>query len=73
MQNSQELVLGGGLVEVGSLLVDKEGVRNPDQLDVVGAHHKLLKTIPLLKGEARVRPELPEVHVQGKVLQSKPW
>ena len=72
MQNSQELVLGGGLVEVGSLLVDKEGVRNPDQLDVVGAHHKLLKTIPLLKGEARVRPELPEVHVQGEVLQSKP-
>ena len=37
----EELVLLGGHVEVGRLLVDKEGVGHPDLVDVVGRHDKL--------------------------------
>ena len=37
----QELVLLGRLVEVGSLLVDKEGVRNPDLTNVVCSYNQL--------------------------------
>ena len=35
----QELVLLRGGVEVSRLLVDEEGVRHPDLLDVVRRHH----------------------------------
>ena len=37
----QKLVLLGRHVEVGSLLIDKEGVRNPDLVDVVSSNNKL--------------------------------
>ena len=37
----QELVLLGRHVEVGSLLIDKEGVGNPDLIDVVRSNNKL--------------------------------
>ena len=40
---SEELVLRGGLVEQSDLLVDKEGVRNPDLLDVLCSNNKLLQ------------------------------
>ncbi len=29
----------GGLVEAGDLFVDEEGIRHPDELDIVGTHH----------------------------------
>ena len=32
-------------MELGRLLVDKKGVGNPDQLDVVRPHHKLLEPV----------------------------
>ena len=35
----KELILLGGNVEVGSLLVNKESVRDPDLLYVVSSHH----------------------------------
>ena len=38
VHDPQELVLRGGLVEQSDLLVDKEGVWHPDQLDVFSAH-----------------------------------
>ena len=37
----QELVLLGRHMEVGSLLIDKERVRNPDLVDVIGSDNKL--------------------------------
>ena len=37
----QELVLLGRHVEVGSLLVDKECVRDPDLIDVISRNNKL--------------------------------
>ncbi len=55
-------------MEVGGLLVDEEGVRHPDLVDVLRAHHQLVQRGRLLEGEARVRPKLTEVHVQGEVL-----
>ena len=69
MQDPQELVFSGRLVEVGSLLIDKECIRNPDQLDVVSTNDKLLQARPLHKGQPWVGPELPEIHVQSEVLE----
>jgi hypothetical protein len=37
VQNPEELVFGRGLVKVGRLLVDEEGVRNPHQFDILRA------------------------------------
>ena len=68
VQDSQELVLGGGLVEVGSLLVDKERVRNPDEVDVFSTHDKFLKAWSALERQAGICPELSEVHVHREVL-----
>ena len=39
VHDPQELVLCGGGVEQRDLLVDKEGVRNPDQFDVLRTNH----------------------------------
>ena len=44
MSDPEELVLLGGHMEVCSLLIDKERVRDPDLLDVVGSHHQLRHT-----------------------------
>ena len=41
MSDSEELILLGGGVEPGYLLIDEEGVRNPDLLDVVCSNHQL--------------------------------
>ena len=45
MCDPEELVLLGGHVEVGRLLVDKEGVGHPDLVDVVGRHDKLSDSV----------------------------
>ena len=45
MGDPQELVLLGRHVEVGSLLIDKERVRNPDLVDVIGSDNKLGNSI----------------------------
>ena len=68
MQDSQELILSGGLVEVGSLLIDEECVRYPNEVDVLGTHHKFLKAGSALERQAGICPELSEVHVHGEVL-----
>ena len=44
VQYPEELVFSGGLVEVSGLFVHEECVRDPHQLDVLGADHKLLQT-----------------------------
>ena len=41
----QELVLLGRHVEVGSLLVDEECVRNPDLVDVISRNNKLRNSV----------------------------
>ena len=41
----QKLVLLGRHMEVGSLLIDKEGVRNPDLLDIICGHNQLCDAI----------------------------
>ena len=83
MHYSQELVLCGGLVEQSDLLIDKEGVRNPDELDVLCSNNKLFQINLSVKSQSEntyflnveflsfslpgIRPELPEVHVEGEV------
>ena len=54
-------------MELGRLLVDKEGVRDPDEVDVLSTHHQL--THPALahvKPQSLVSPELPAVQSQVK-------
>ena len=41
----QELVLLGRHMEVGSLLINKEGVWNPDLLDIICSHNQLCDAI----------------------------
>ena len=41
MEDSQELILSGGYVEVGSLFIDKKCVRSPNLIDVLGSDHKV--------------------------------
>ena len=68
LRYSQELVLRGGFVEGGDLLVDEEGVRHPDEADVLRPHHQLLDTkVGPVELEPVVGPELTEVHVEGEV------
>ncbi len=68
MKYSQELILSRGLVKVSCLLIDEEGVRHPDELDVLSPHHQLLQPGPLGEREPRVSPKLAEVHVKREVL-----
>ena len=49
------------------LFIDKEGVWDPYQPDVLGSHHQLLQILRPLKRQPGVCPELPEVHVEGEV------
>ena len=64
----EELVLCGGRMEHGDLLVDKKGVRNPDELDVLGSHHQIFNPkIVFVEAESWVAPVLAEVHVEGEV------
>ena len=51
----QELVLRGGLVEQGDLLVDKEGVRHPDQSDVLSTNN--CRTDIYILSNREVNPE----------------
>ena len=57
-------------MKVGRFLIDKEGVRNPDQFDIISTHHKFLQAHAPLEREPRVLPKLSEVHVECKVLQN---
>ena len=68
MEDSQELILSGGYVEVGSLFIDKKCVRSPNLMDVLGSDHKVFKVRSPLKLQSFVLPELPKVHVHCEVL-----
>ena len=46
VDNSQKLVLCRRLMEQRHLLVDKERVGHPDQLDVFGAHDEFVEARP---------------------------
>ena len=50
-----------------NLFIDKEGVWDPYQPDVLSSHHKLLQILRSLKRQSGVSPELPEVHVKSEV------
>ena len=64
-RDPEELVVLGGRVELGRLLVDKEGVRDPDEVDVVRPHHQLAHTaLAHVKPQSLVSPELPAVQGQ---------
>jgi hypothetical protein len=39
VQNSQELIISGGVVKVGLFLVHKKCIWHPDQLNVFSANH----------------------------------
>ena len=49
VQDSQELIFCCGLVEIGSLFIDKESVWNPDQLNVVSTDNQFFQTRPTLE------------------------
>jgi len=69
--NPQELVFRGGLVKVGGLLVDEEGVGHPDLADVLRPHHEFLEARSLLEGQARIDPKLSKIHVEGEILRNR--
>jgi hypothetical protein len=71
VQNPEELVLRGGLVEVSCLLINKEGVRHPYELDVLCPNNQLFQAWAALEGEPWVLPKLAEIHVQGEVLEKQ--
>ena len=50
-----------------NLFIDKEGVWDPYQPDVLSSHDKLLQILWSLKRQSRISPELPEVHVKREV------
>lgn len=70
--DANELVAGGGDMEIRLLLVDEKCVRDPDVLDELGSHAQRLHALALLEGQSRVRPKLSEVKVQRKVLHCVP-
>ena len=61
LRDPQELVLRGRLVEGGDLLVDEEGVGDPDEPDVLRPHHQLL--------DPEVGPVEPEPVARVNILQ----
>jgi hypothetical protein len=69
VKNPQKLIFRGGLVKVGSFFVHKKGVRRPNEINVFSTHHQLLQTLPPLKLEPRVSPELAKVHVKREILK----
>ena len=64
-----ELVTRRGDMKVGLFLVDEKRVRHPDVLDELGAHAEGLDSWPFPERQSGVRPELPEVEVEGEVLR----
>ena len=55
-------------VKESDLLVDKEGVGNPDEADVLRPDHQLVDPkVHRVEGQPGVGPELAEVHVEGEV------
>ena len=61
-------------VKESDLFIDKEGVGNPDEADVLGPHHQLADPkVHRVEGEPGISPELAEVHVEREVhvLQNK--
>lgn len=71
MVNTDELIAGGGDVEVRLFLIDEEGVRHPDILDKLGPDAQRLDARPFSEGEPRVGPELSEVEVKSEVLSGQ--
>lgn len=66
--DANELVAGGSDVKVRLLLVDEEGVGNPNVLDEFGTDAERLDARALLERESWVRPELSEVKIQREIL-----
>ena len=46
---SDELIVSGSIVKIGRFFVDKKGVRNPNELYVLGAHDELVQARPPVK------------------------
>lgn len=63
-----ELVAGGGNVEVRLLLIDEERIWHPDVFDKLRANAERLDAGPGSECESGVSPKLPEVEIQRKVL-----
>ena len=55
------------LMKESNLFIDKEGVWDPYQPDVLSSHDQLLQILRSFKRQSGVSPELPEVHVKGEV------
>lgn len=72
VQNSQKLIICGGIVKVSCFLIDKECVWHPDQLYVLCSDHQFFQSVSPFEREAGILPELPEIHVQCEVLEKEP-
>lgn len=70
MVYSNELIGSGGNVEVWLLFIYKKCVRYPDVFDEFWTHGKGFHPLLLVEGQPWVRPELPKVEVQGKILKN---
>lgn len=58
-------------MKVSRFLIDKERVWHPDQLNVLSPDNQFLKATCMFEGEAGISPKLPEVHIQGEILEEK--
>ena len=66
--NDYDLMSINYRVKESDLFIDKEGVGNPDEADVLGPHHQLADPkVHRVEGEPGISPELAEVHVEGEV------
>lgn len=70
LKDPQQLVVGGDLVEVGTLLVSEEQVGLPDGVQHGGVQIERVVRVLLIR-QARVVPLLPEEHVQAVVLEGE--
>lgn len=66
--DTNELVAGRRHVEVRLFLVHKECVRHPDVFYELGPDRERLHALPLAERQTGIRPELPEVEIQRKIL-----
>ena len=69
MQYPQKLIISCSIVKVGGLFIYKKCVWHPDQLDVFCPNHEFFQATMTFKRQSWILPKLPEVHVQGEVLE----
>ena len=67
VHNPQELIFRCCLMKESHFLINKEGIRDPDQFDVFSSNNQFVKIRSFVKCQSWILPELSEVHAKGKI------